>query len=409
MATRLSVLFCTDKTTRPEKAVKGWRNRHRGDAGFSLTELLIASTLLVVLLTVVMITMSVFSSVSDNVTSQYQEYDQAIPALAPLQALLRAEVEPAPSAYPNADAYNYSATTPPSQTPTPGFGTSTIGSIGNFSLIFYANIGTAYNNVTSVTTTTVASPTTTTTIPTTGQNSAGPVMIVAGEYDQNGQAVTSSSSCTVSSFCSFQVREYLPQLNSDGTPTCPVGSEPGPGCTYNMAKYTLISNVLDVVNNPDTSVSDPPANPIFNYSIIDPITDTSMSPTPANVESPTQSFTVPAGEISNLADANLGATQDNPVGVNYTGVATSTSLGSCTLPTASLPTIALSCPADAINSVGIDLMVGVKGAGSDQVDNETVVYRYPADSGSTYYPYQCEASTNTSNGATTCAYSLTTG
>ncbi len=415
MTTRLLTRFRGHHAGGRRKAADRWRNRHLGDAGFTLTELLIASTLLVVLLTVVMITMSVFSGVSDSVISQYQEYDQALPALAPLQTLLRAEVEPAPYAYPNTDAYGYPATAPTPQPPTPGFGTGTAGSIGNFSLTFYSNIGTAYNNVTSVTTTTTSSPTTTTTIPTTGLDTAGPAMIVAGEYDQSDFPVTPSSSCTASSSCSFQVREYLPTLNSDGTPTCPVGTQPGPGCSYNMSKYTLITDVLNVVNNPYTTVANPtPADPIFSYSMIDPITDVSMGPTTANVESSTQNFTIPPAETTSLADVDLGATADTP-GISYNGVAGSTSLDNCTLPTASLPTIALSCPADAINSVGIDLMVGVKGSStspnstSNQVNNETVVYRYPADSGSVYYPYQCEASVQTSNGGTTCGYSLTTG
>ena len=111
------------------------RRRHYDDDGMTLTELLIASTLLVVLLTVVMLTMNVVDSVTTSVGAQYQEFDQALPALAPLQQLLRAEVEPAPTSYPPPTALLRTTPTPP------------FASIGNYSLTFYANIGMADGNV----------------------------------------------------------------------------------------------------------------------------------------------------------------------------------------------------------------------------------------------------------------------
>ncbi len=61
------------------------------------------------------------------------------------------------------------------------------------------------------------------------------------------------------------------------------------------------------------------------------------------------------------------------------------SLTSCAAPSGAYPT----CPADAIQSVGIDLMIGVKGSGDNgNVENQTIVYRYPESPDSSTYPYQ---------------------
>jgi prepilin-type N-terminal cleavage/methylation domain-containing protein len=315
------------------RAVDRWRRRDRDDAGFTLTELLIASSLLVVLLTVVMISMSMVSSVTENVTTQYQEYDQALPALAPLQTLLRSEVEPGPTTLNGA--------------PTPGFGVDTPGTpptadsiagIGNYSLTFYAAIGTAYNNVTSAGTT------------------AGPAMITAEELQSNGQAVTSGAQCaSTAQPCSFQVREYLPvQTNFNGvlTSTCPFTTVAGsPPCQYNLNNYTLISDANDVVSD----------QPIFTYTMFDTVNNFTVTPT--------------ASEIQNGLI--------NLVNYGYPAGTASVSLSSCTAPGAATMT----CPADDIQSVGIDLRVAAKGAGNQTVENDTVVYRYPEPSPGATYPY----------------------
>ena len=132
---------------------------------------------MVVLLTVVVITMSLFNKVTTSVSAQYQEINQGLPALAPLQTLLRAEVEPGPTSV--------------SGRPVPGFGDfsqPSTATINNYSLTFYSNIGTAYNNVTSAGTT------------------AGPAKIIAAVYTSSGVQETNTSSCTTSSPCTFQVR-----------------------------------------------------------------------------------------------------------------------------------------------------------------------------------------------------------
>jgi prepilin-type N-terminal cleavage/methylation domain-containing protein len=360
---------------RVRTAAQSARNRSErrfDEEGFTLTELLIASTLLVVLLTIVGVTMSMIGSVSNNVSSQYQEYDQALPALGPIQTLLRAEIEPAPYAFPQT-AYAYgqplysSSVTVPAGPPTPAYA-----SIGNYSLTFYSNIGTAYNNVTSAGTT------------------AGPAKIVAEVVGSTGSLVTAPGGCSVTSPCTFQVQEFLPLLNptaadptaTAGTPTCPVAGQPaseaGQPCQYGT-NYTLVTDASDVVNS---------ATPVFTYSILDPVTGQSIS-IPSTATAPTnQSFTVPSWEVSGLAALSPPVTIGGSTTVNLT---------TCAVPSASYPTIALSCPADAIQSVGVYLQIAAKAAGSDVVNNQTIVYRYSLSAGETNtsynYPYQYSSTT----------------
>ena len=200
----------------------------------SLVEVLLASSLLLVLLTAVMVTMNVAETVNTNVNAQYQEFDQAVPALAPLQTLLRAEVEPAPASG--------------SGVPVPGFGLREPLSVGNFSLTFYSNIGTAYNNVTTAGTT------------------AGPAKIVAQEVvTANGSPSPRPPSAPPPVCADFQVSEYLPVTNG-GVSTCPGVSPSGTACQYPTTGKLLV-NVIGVVNNPSQGSTAPP---IFTYNVLDP-------------------------------------------------------------------------------------------------------------------------------------------
>lgn len=333
--------------------VRAHRHAVRDDSGMTLAELLIASTLMIVLLTVVIITMSLFDNVATSVSSQYQELDQALPALAPLQTLIRAEVEPGPTV---------------NNVPVPGFGdfSSSSATINNYSLTFYSNIGTAYNNVTTAGTT------------------AGPAKILAAAYTSSGTQETNSSSCSMSSPCSFQVREYLPETTAEtvaGTvervSTCP-GIGIGPTCVY-PSNYTLITDAQDVVNS----------TPIFSYNIFDP-----------NLGSSGTAYTLSTSEVQNnsvmLSSHGYTIPSGGPTTQPLSGS------GSCVAPGTTYQTAAAACPADNIQSVGIDLEIGVKGASltptsggttnyQNTVDNQTIVYRYPESSGATTYPYQYSA------------------
>ena len=58
-------------------------------------------------------------------------------------------------------------------------------------------------------------------------------------------------------------------------------------------------------------------------------------------------------------------------------------------PSATYPTTAIACPADAVQSVSIDLQVAKPGAGTNGiVENSLVVYRYAQSPGSPTAPYQ---------------------
>lgn len=327
---------------RRDSIVARWRARDRSDEGMTLLEVLLASIVLVVLLSMVAISMSVVNSISGTVSSQFQEFDQALPALAPLQTLLRAEVEPA---------------APSGSVPSPPFlqyGTTSL----NFGVQFYSNIGTAYNNLTAAGTT------------------AGPAKIVALEVDQSGNPVTSATTCSAKSPCGFQVRRYLPTVTS-GISSCPVITDGSAGpCVY-PSTYTLITNALDVVNNPSSTTGGVPNQPIFTYSFFDPNW-------PAGANGTGTGILLTAGEIQNNLITGLTAAP-------YSYPTNTRVVTACTAPNASYPTAAIACPLDAIQSVGVELMVAAPGSGTNgTVDNQTVVYRYPpTGTGSNItYPYQ---------------------
>jgi hypothetical protein len=321
--------------------IRAFRERSRSDEGMTLTEVLITSIILVVLLGMVFGSMSLIDNVGSNVTAQYQEFDQALPAMAPFHSLLAAEVEPAP-----ADANGV---------PTPGFA-----SIGNFAVTFYANIGTGYNN-------TVSCPSGGTCAGTT----AGPAKVVAGEYDSSGNPVTTGANgttCSASSPCSLQVRMFLPitGVSSPGVSTCP-GVGTGPSCQY-PTTYKLLVNVQGVVNNPsDVDGSGAPVHPIFTYVIEDPSSNQSITLTPYEVD------------------------QQRLTGLTALGYANDTQPLSG--PQSCVGSTVISCPLDAIQSVGIDLRIQKPGDNGNTggVDNSLIVYRYAQSPGSATAPYQYSA------------------
>ena len=69
------------------------------------------------------------------------------------------------------------------------------------------------------------------------------------------------------------------------------------------------------------------------------------------------------------------------------------SLTACAAPVEdSYPTLAVACPADAIQSVDVDLQVAKPGSGSlGTQENSLVVYRYAQSPGSSTAPYQYSA------------------
>jgi hypothetical protein len=328
----------------------------------TVVELLVTSSVLVILLGMVLISVTLINDVSNNVSSQYQEFNQALPALAPFHTLLAAQIEPGP---------------PVAGVPQPPFeclsSNPTCTAIGNFTMTFFANIGTGYGDVMSCPSSD----------PGCTSSSAGPAMIVAGEYDESGNPVTvgaGGTNCDAATPCSLQVRLYLPQTVSNGAPSCPIlwGSTlQWTACSYSTT-YRLLANVGDVVNNPSAVGSDgtTPTQPIFSYGYFDP--GYVVSPT---LQYYTQSHILTATEVQNQSMSLSG--------LGYGGTATSQSLTNCAAVSTNYPTPAVACPADSIQSVGLDLMLarpGVSGEGA--VEDRLVVYRYAESPGSSTYPYQ---------------------
>ena len=338
--------------------------RRRDDSGMTLVELLVTSTILVIVLGMVMISMNLIQTVSHGVSAQYQEFDQVTPSLAALRTLVAEEAEPAPAtggvptppfsilgaAAPNA-SYTGTVVTPYSL---------------NFGVSWYANVGTSYNNVVGANAACTPSCT------------AGPAQVVAVEVDSSGNAATNCSTTT----CSLQVWMYLPLVGypwsaAAGTSTCPVPVNGTPGGTCEYAPMNadgtpcvgspstcyywptnadgtlaaasslfagtarLIANIRGVTNDPSQGAADP----LFTYSLFDTSTNTS--------------YTLLASDLNN----------NPPVASNVPG---SPSLLSCTGSTVE------TCPLDAVRSVGIHLTVNQSGSGTNgYVEDQIIDYRQP--------------------------------
>jgi len=332
-------------------------DRRRDDSGMTLVELMVTSTVLMVLMGMVFVSLTMVESLSTSVSSQYQEFQQALPAMAPFHGILAAEVEPAP---------------PVNNVPTPPFA-----SIGNFVITFYTNIGTSFDNTTSCPNGQSCA---------TGGTTAGPAKIVALELDRSGNPVSATTTCTAAFPCSFQVRIYLPLtgLTAPGVSSCPdVGT--GPTCQYGTT-YRLMANVQNVVNNPASldpvtgAQADPnvPVSPIFGFTLL----DTGGLYQPTGVTYPAQAITLTPAQVQTQQLTGLAVP---PLGYPVDGQG----LAVCAAPSANYPTVATACPADAVQSVSIDLQIAKPGTGINGAqENNLVVYRFAQSPGSSTAPYQ---------------------
>jgi hypothetical protein len=342
------------------------RERVRDDSGMTLVEVTVTSLVLVLLLGMVFVSVTLIAGLSESVSSQYQEFDQALPEMAPFHSLLASEVEPAP---------------PVGGVPTPGFA-----SIGNFALTFYANVGTAYGDVSSCPSGQTCA---------TGGTTAGPAEIVALELDPNGNPVSSpatgpGTACNSVTPCSFQVRLYLPEtgLVTPGVSSCP-GVGTGPTCLYGT-NYRLLANVANVVNDPSALNPDgSPADPIFGYSIFD------TGGTYNGTTYPDQAISLTSGMVQSQQISGLVA-KGYPTDTQQ--LSSPSAPAACGAPSASYPTAAVACPADAVQSVSVDLQIGEHGNGSSGAngsngneESNLVVYRYAQSPGSTTAPFQYTA------------------
>jgi prepilin-type N-terminal cleavage/methylation domain-containing protein len=342
------------------------------DSGFTLVELMVTSTVLLLLMGMVFVTVSMIEDLGTGVSSQYQALNEALPALTPFHSLVSSEIEPAPPTG-GVPTPPFLASVPVPQTSQGLPSAGIFPTIGNFGFTFYTNVGTAYDNSESCPSGQTCTTGTT----------AGPAMIVAVELDPSGNEVTSATSCTSSAPCSYQMRMYLPEtgISAPGVSSCP-GVGTGPYCIY-PSTYRLLANVQDVVNNPsNVNAQGAPVSPLFTYTLFD-IGSTTLS-------LPARAITLTSTEVAN--QTITGLTQSAVVGSPVYPVDTQ-SLSACAAPVAgTYPTLAVSCPADAIQSVSIDLQVAAPGSGmGGGQESNLVVYRYAQSPGSTTAPYQYSA------------------
>jgi len=291
------------------------------DEGMTLTELMIAFTVLIVLTTVASVALSLYLNLDNQVISSYGNTEQVLTVATNLQKLIRSQVEPAPTPTTGANA---NVPSPPFSTVAGSDTGQYVGStaVGTFSATFYSNVG----------------------------NAAGPARVIASE--------TANAVVGKLPTWTFTVTEQIPDANS-----CPFAVNSAKVCTYtgvsnNPAKIVL--SVPDVVNNdtPTTAYAGTAQatnlnyTPIFTYILL----QTSTAPNspgqqvPVSVVSP-----APAGFFWPLPQAS----QDDSI------------FHACAATQVATP-IANTCPGDAVQGVTIDLLIQSPGSSAPTEDNTTV-------------------------------------
>ena len=106
---------------------------------------------------------------------------------------------------------------------------------------------------------------------------------------------------------------------------------------------------------------------------------------PACTTYPPQAITLTPAEVENRQLTGLAA-------LGYPAGGDVQPLSACAVASANYPTPAIACPADAIQSVSVDLQIAKPGTSTNQEqENNLVVYRYAQSPGSATAPYQYSA------------------
>jgi hypothetical protein len=298
------------------------------ESGMMLTELLVASVLLVVLGTLVLVTLSSYLRVSNEVQASYTNTQQDILVGANFQKLVRADVEPAPTPTTGTNA----------NVPVPAFSTAAgsdtgqyVGStaVGTFSTTFYANVGA----------------------------SAGPAQIVASE---TANTVVAGKPKT----WTFSVTEQLPDSG-----TCPFSVTSTSLCTYKDLSNNPPKEVFelpDIVNNdtPTTvyagtsQATSLTYTPIFTYILLQTSSTTSGQEVPVSMVTPAPTgFSWPLPETAE-DDSIFHACAATPSGT----------------PAAN------TCPGAAVQGVTINLLIQSSGSATAAQDETTVFALTPTSS-----------------------------
>jgi hypothetical protein len=310
-------------SVRARVAKRRW-HRADTDSGMMLTELLVASTILIILVTLVLVSVTTYVRLSTQVLSSYGNTEQVLVEATNFQKLVRSEVEPAPTlttgANANVPAPAFSTVAGTDQAPPAYVGSS---AVGPFSTTFYSNVGSI----------------------------AGPARVVAKET-ANPVVAGKPPTWTLS------VTEQLPDTGS-----CPFAVNSTNICTYNGSSHNPAKVVfIDpyIVNN------DTPTNvyvgttyqthlaytPIFTYILLQ-TSSAANSPgqqVPVSVVTPAPAtFPWPLPQTSK--DDSIFTT--------------------CTADQTAVP-IANTCPGDAVQGVAIDLLIQTPGSPTPTEDNTTI-------------------------------------
>ncbi len=277
-------------------------------------EMLVAFSTLLLLFTVTGVVLNTYLSTGTTVIATYNSTDEFIPSQIIISRLLRSQVEPAPT--PTSGSTNCSSA---ANVPCPPFLT---GSVGTYSVTFFANVGGAAGQY-------------------------GPAKIVMAEGTPS-----KCSGCTFYT-SSFTVTEY-PALQN----TCPTSPTATNSCSWSTNGVQLV-DIPSVVNGAATvspavnacgQVTTTPlcqsSTPIFTYNTLDPYSGT-YTPN-ATGGSPPASGILPGFNTCNAP--------------TYSGQ----------IPTSS------NCPPDMIQSVGVD--IEVQTPGSPVQENAYTVYRLSSSS-----------------------------
>jgi len=282
-------------------------------------ELLVSFAVLSVLLTLVALALSTYLTAGNTVLSSYNAIDGLLPTSVTIQRLVRSEVEPAPT--PVVAAQVSSPMCPLLNAPCPAFAVATGATPASTasSTTFYANVGAVRNSSGTLV-----------------NNGPAKIVMSAGTPTPSG--------CTVLTCVSdFTVTQQGPAANS-----CPTSATDTKHCTYISMPVTTLIDLKNVVNGVAGTNLKYASTPIFTYNTLDPYS------------------------AAYVAGVNYAP--------NYTGLfLTSVCLAPTVATINGVPTdTASNCPADNVESVGVDLMVRV--SASAVQENSFVVYRLSSTS-----------------------------
>ena len=300
-------------------ALRQARREGRDDSGLTLVELLVSFAVLSVLLTLVALALSTYLTAGNTVLSSYNAIDGLLPTSVTIQRLVRSEVEPAPT--PVVAAQVSSPMCPLLNAPCPAFAVATGATPASTasSTTFYANVGAVRNSSGTLV-----------------NNGPAKIVMSAGTPTPSG--------CTVLTCVSdFTVTQQGPDANS-----CPTSATDTKHCTYISMPVTTLIDLKNVVNGVAGTNLKYASTPIFTYNTLDPYS---------------AAYVAGVNYAPNYTGLFLTSVCLAPTVTQVNGVSTDT---------------ASNCPADNVESVGVDLMVRV--SASAVQENSFVVYRLSSTS-----------------------------